>query len=197
MPPAHYSAAMTVAEIDAHLAKFSGPQATALVGTRDRIAAALPGAEQVIAYGMPTFKIDGDTVVGFEGFRAHNSLFPYSGEVVAMVADEVPDWQVSKGTIQFPFDQVFPTKLLRRVLATRIEEINASYPKKSGVSKVFYDNGRLKAKGRMRSGELHGAWQWWRRDGSLMRMGSFRNGVRVGEWVTYDRTGAVVKVTRF
>lgn len=65
------------------------------------------------------------------------------------------------------------------------------------MSKEFYDNGRLKAKGRMRNGDLHGAWQWWRRDGSLMRTGSFRDGVRVGQWVTYDRTGAVVKVTHF
>lgn len=96
----------TAAEIDAHLAKFSGPQAKALLGTRDRIATALPGAQQVLAYGMPTFKIDGDTVVGFEGFRAHNSLFPYSGSVVAMVAEEVPDWHVSKGTIQFPLGEV-------------------------------------------------------------------------------------------
>jgi uncharacterized protein YdhG (YjbR/CyaY superfamily) len=183
--------------VDAHLARFTGPQAKALQTTRERIAAALPGAVQVISYGMPTFKVDGVAVVGFDGFKGHNSLFPYSGSVVALVADARPQWAVSRGTIQFPVAQAFPAALLRRVIATRIAEINAGYPKSGGQTKEFYDNGRLKASGRMRAGQLHGAWRWWRRDGSLMRTGSFRDGARAGEWTTYDRDGRPVRTTRF
>ncbi len=145
---------------------------------------------------MPTFKVDGVAVVGFDGFKAHNSLFPYSGGVVALVADARPEWAVSKGTIQFPLAEPFPGPLLKRVLALRIDEINAGYPKRGGETKEFYDNGRLKLSGRVRNGELHGAWRWWRRDGSLMRSGSFRDGVQVGEWTTYDRAGQPVKTTR-
>ena len=39
----------------------------------------------------------------------------------------------------------------------RIAEINAGYPKKSGESREFYDNGFLKASGKVKDGELHGA----------------------------------------
>ncbi len=120
--------------VDAHLDRFTGAQAKALQTTRARIAAALPGAEQVISYGMPTFKVDGVAVVGFDGFKAHNSLFPYSGSVVALVADARPEWTVSKGTIQFPLAEAFPAALLKRVIALRIDEINAGYPKSGGVA---------------------------------------------------------------
>ena len=188
---------MSAHPVDAHLARFAGAQAQALQTTRERIAAALPGAEQVIAYGMPTFKVDGVAVVGFDGFKAHNSLFPYSGGVVALVADARPEWAVSKGTIQFPLAEPFPGPLLKRVLALRIDEINAGYPKRGGETKEFYDNGRLKLAGRVRAGQLHGAWRWWRRDGSLMRTGSFRDGVQTGEWTTYDRDSQPVKTTRY
>ena len=189
---------MSAADVDAHLERFAGAQAAALRKTRDLIAKALPGAEQVISYGMPTFKIDGVAVVGIEGFKQHNSLFPYSGEVLRLIEAEHADWVAAKGTVRFPMDRPFPAPLLKKVLALRIAEINASYPKKNGQTKEFYSNGVLKLKGRITpEGKMHGAWQWFRRDGSLMRSGSFRDEVQVGEWVTYDRDGNEVKRTRY
>ncbi len=183
---------MSAAEVDAHLDTFPEPQAAALRATRDLIAKELPGGEQVISYAMPTFKIDGIAVVGIEGFAAHNSLFPYSGSVLALIEAEHADWIAGKGTVRFPIDKPFPAPLLTRVLALRIEEINASFPKKNGQVREFHSNGFLKAKGRQDAdGNPHGRWQWWRSDGSLMRTGSFRNGVRTGEWLDYDR-GAVI-----
>jgi antitoxin component YwqK of YwqJK toxin-antitoxin module len=44
---------------------------------------------------------------------------------------------------------------------------------------------------------MHGAWSWYRTDGSLMRTGSFDRGRQVGIWRTYDRAGNVVKETPF
>ncbi len=45
--------------------------------------------------------------------------------------------------------------------------------------------------------EMHGYWEWFRADGTIMRSGTFDKGKQVGEWTTYDRSGAVVKVTSF
>ena len=56
-----------------------------------------------------------------------------------------------------------------------------------------YDNGTVKLRGAHLDGEMHGAWAFYRRDGSLMRSGSFDRGRQVGVWTTYDRTGAVVR----
>jgi antitoxin component YwqK of YwqJK toxin-antitoxin module len=45
-------------------------------------------------------------------------------------------------------------------------------------------------------GVLHGYWEWFRKDGTLMRSGFFDTGVQVGEWTTYDAKGNVYKVTK-
>lgn len=186
---------MTV--IDDHLRKFDAAQRAALEAVCTTIRSALPAAEETISYGMPTFKIAGVAVVGLDGFVKHNSLFPYSGGVLSEFADALSAYPQTKGSIHFPLDRAFPAPLLKRLLKTRIREINAAYPKKSGEMKEFYDNGQLKASGRMKGDTLTGAWEWFRRDGSLMRTGAFRAGQQVGEWTTYDSSGAVVKVTTF
>ncbi len=189
---------MTV--IDDHLARFGDAQRAALLGTVATIRRALPGAVEVISYGMPTFKVDGPTgvaAIGLDGFTQHNSLFPYSGRVLDELAAELARYEGTKGSIHFDRDRPFPAPLLKRILAVRVAEINASYPKKTGESREFYDNGFLKASGKVKGGQLHGPWRWFRRDGTIMRSGSFRAGEQVGEWVTYDRLGEPHKVTRF
>lgn len=60
-----------------------------------------------------------------------------------------------------------------------------------------YDNGQMRFRGANLEGQMHGPWEFYRRDGSLMRAGSFERGRQVGVWRTYDRTGRVVKETSF
>jgi antitoxin component YwqK of YwqJK toxin-antitoxin module len=60
-----------------------------------------------------------------------------------------------------------------------------------------YPNGNVRFRGANLNGQMHGPWEFFRADGSLMRAGSFERGRQVGLWRTYDRTGAVVKETRF
>jgi antitoxin component YwqK of YwqJK toxin-antitoxin module len=60
-----------------------------------------------------------------------------------------------------------------------------------------FANGRRKYEGFLLDGEMHGAWTWWRTDGSMMRTGAFERGRQVGVWRTYDRAGNVVKETTF
>jgi antitoxin component YwqK of YwqJK toxin-antitoxin module len=44
---------------------------------------------------------------------------------------------------------------------------------------------------------MHGAWSFYRKDGTLMRSGSFRTGEQVGTWITYDSAGQPHKETQF
>jgi antitoxin component YwqK of YwqJK toxin-antitoxin module len=60
-----------------------------------------------------------------------------------------------------------------------------------------YANGKVKLKGSRLDGDLHGAWEWYRTDGSLMRTGRFDRGKQIGIWRTFDRTGRMVKETEF
>ena len=60
-----------------------------------------------------------------------------------------------------------------------------------------YDNGQVRFHGANLDGEMHGPWEFFRKDGSLMRSGSFDRGRQVGPWRTFDRAGRVVKETNF
>lgn len=183
--------------VDTHLKRFPREQRAALEQVRRTIRAALPLAEEGLAYRMPAFRIDGIAVLSYDGFSRHNSLFPMSGSVTERLAAALAGFEMTKGSIHFPLDSPFPAPLLRRIIAIRIDDINASFPKTSGEMRHFYANGVLQSRGRMKGDEMHGAWEWFRKDGSRMRSGSFKAGVQVGEWTTYDRGGRVVKVTDF
>lgn len=62
---------------------------------------------------------------------------------------------------------------------------------------THYANGKLKFRGANVDGEMHGHWEFFRTDGSMMRAGDFDHGKQVGIWRTYDRAGRVVKETDF
>ena len=139
--------------IDDHLARFSGDQLAALTATVETIRRALPGAVEVISYGMPTFKAGdakGPAVIGLDGFTRHNSLFPYSGSIPTQFADELGRYEQTKGSIHFPVDRAFPATLLKRILKARIREINASYPKPNGEFRQYDGTGTLTTRGRIR-----------------------------------------------
>ena len=60
-----------------------------------------------------------------------------------------------------------------------------------------YPNGNVRSTGFHLRGEMHGAWIFYRLDGSIMRSGAFDRGRQVGTWTTFSRDGSVVKETVF
>lgn len=61
----------------------------------------------------------------------------------------------------------------------------------------FYENGLPRFKGEYLNGKMHGYWEFYRKDGSLMRSGTFNEEVQVGVWKTFARDGSLVKETKF
>ena len=62
---------------------------------------------------------------------------------------------------------------------------------------AHYDDGAVRYKGFQLDGQMHGAWEFFRKDGSLMRSGEFDRGEQIGIWKTFDRSGKVVTETEF
>lgn len=62
---------------------------------------------------------------------------------------------------------------------------------------AYYGTGAVKSRGRTLDGEMHGEWEFFRKDGSVMRTGAFDRGRQVGTWRTFDRAGRLVKETDF
>jgi uncharacterized protein YdhG (YjbR/CyaY superfamily) len=161
-------------------------QAQVLLELREKVQQILPGAQEKIFYKMPSFEVSGVIVLSYEGFNQHNSIFPGT-EAIKALERELAGYKTSKGTIQFQAEKLIPHALLKKILLTRIKLINASYPKASGEFLEFYDNGFLKARGKYRAGQMHGYWEFYRKDGSIMRSGKLSHDKPVGEWTTFPR----------
>lgn len=114
---------MSKAEVTAHLKKFDKPQRDALQAVRETIAEVVPEAEEVIKYGIPTFAINGKGFFGFDGFKKHNSLFPYSGSFNVIFKDELKDYEQTKSSIHFPIDKPFPKALLKKLVKARLKMV--------------------------------------------------------------------------
>ncbi|MEI8081610.1 MAG: DUF1801 domain-containing protein, partial [Actinomycetes bacterium] len=94
--------------IDDYLADVSEPQRSTLQSLRGTIARLLPDAEECISYGMPAFKLDGKAIAGFAAYKQHCSYFPHSGAVLEVLADDLLDYDWSKGTLRFAVDVPLP-----------------------------------------------------------------------------------------
>lgn len=182
--------------IDDYLAKIPEPQRSTLTELRARLRKILPHAEECISYSMPAIRTDGTVVAGFASFKKHCSYFPHSGSVLPALADKLKDHDADDGTLRFPVDKVLPLALLRLLVKERLKQESERIGP-SGQVRDFYDNGVLRFSGKRKAEKMHGAWKFYRKDGSLMRSGSFKDGEQVGTWVTWGRDGKVLKETTF
>lgn len=78
-----------------------------------------PDAEELISYGMPTYKCRG-FLASFGAFKKHCSFFP--GHTVADFTEELRPYRVAKGTVQFPHDKPLPEPLVRAMIRARLAE---------------------------------------------------------------------------
>lgn len=174
-------------EITALIKRHPANQAKVLTELRTLIKKLVPGATERVFYQMPSFELSGVILLSYDGFKEHSSIFP-GPEAIKLLEKDLAKLKTSKGAIQFDKDKLPPAALIKKIVHARIKLINASYPKSSGEFMEFYDNGYLKAKGKYREGEMHGYWEFFRRDGSIMRSGKLSHGEPIGEWQTYIRS---------
>jgi len=110
--------------VDEYLAGVScGEARTCLSRLRAIIREEAPEAEEVIRYGIPTYKLCG-FLASFAAFKNHCSFFP--GHTVADFSDELKGFVVAKGTIRFRHDKPLPEALVRSMIRTRLAENTAA-----------------------------------------------------------------------
>lgn len=106
-----------------------------LAKVRGAIKKALPNAEEVISYQIPAYKVGGRNVIFFAGWKSHYAIYPIGALVAASMADELADFEISKGTIRFPLDAPVPVRLIGRIAKLRAKEIAELGPAKQKVVK--------------------------------------------------------------
>jgi uncharacterized protein YdhG (YjbR/CyaY superfamily) len=101
--------------VDEYIATHPGEVQAILQPVRSTIRRALPAAEEVISYQIPTYKLHGGNVLYFAGWKKHYSLYPATDRLVAAFKDDLAPYEVNKGTIRFPFSEPVPVKLIGRI----------------------------------------------------------------------------------
>jgi len=120
--------------------EYIASQPEAVQGVLERVRSAIrksvPGAEEVISYKIPTYKLQGGPVLYFAGWKKHYSLYPATGRVITAFKNDLAPYEVNKSTIRFPLSQPVPVKLIERIAKFRAMEVaehekpKAAAPKK-------------------------------------------------------------------
>jgi uncharacterized protein YdhG (YjbR/CyaY superfamily) len=109
--------------MDAYLASVPADQRAALEKLRRDIKAAAPQAEEGVSYGLPAFRLEGRPLACFAAAANHCSLYPMSGTVMRTLAADLVRYETSKGTIRFPAAKPLPGTLVRKIVKTRMAEL--------------------------------------------------------------------------
>lgn len=117
MPKTHFKS------VDEYIAAQPGPVKKVLRLVRSTIRKALPGAEEVISYNIPAYKMHDERVIYFAGWKQHFSLYPAGARLAAAFKKELAPYEMRKGTIRFPLSEPVPVKLITRIAKFRAKEL--------------------------------------------------------------------------
>lgn len=104
-------------DIAAHIAQFPEHIQVQLSALHAFILDEVPGLTQKIAYGIPTFQLNGKNFIHFAGYSKHIGLYPGAKGIAAFSAEfEKRNYKFSKGAVQFPVKEALPLDLVQDIL---------------------------------------------------------------------------------
>ena len=104
--------------VDEYIASFPAEVSDRLARIRAIILSEAPEAVESIAYGMPTYSLNG-TLLHMAAFSKHLGLYaawPSTPEL----QQQCQAYASGKGTLQFPYRQALPESLIREVICDRV-----------------------------------------------------------------------------
>jgi uncharacterized protein YdhG (YjbR/CyaY superfamily) len=90
---------------------------------RKRILEIIPSAEEVVSYGMPAFKVNGNIVAGLLSNKFHIGYYPFSGSVLHLFEKELAKFKTTKSALHIPIDKPLSKTLLSKLIKARIKQI--------------------------------------------------------------------------
>ena len=107
--------------VDEYLAALQPGPRKALQQLRQALRAAAPDAEECMSYGIPALR-QGRLLVGFGATKHHLALYAMSGTALGALEHDLTGYDVSKGTVRFDWSKPLPKRLVRELVALRLEE---------------------------------------------------------------------------
>ncbi|MBV9080939.1 MAG: DUF1801 domain-containing protein [Elusimicrobia bacterium] len=108
-------------EVDRYIAGFPIGVRRTLKNIRALVQAVAPQSEEVLRYGIPTYRIDGKNLIHFGAWKRSISLYP-APRGDAALRRAIKPYLNAKSTLRFPLEEPVPYELIAEVLANLIAE---------------------------------------------------------------------------
>ena len=112
---------MKTSPVDSYIKRFPEGTIEKLKTIRSIAQDIVPGAEEVISYGVPTVKLKGKYVVYYAGYKTHIGLYPAPVDHPDFKEDLKP-FKSGRATLKFPLDKKLPLQLIKRVIKHLLKE---------------------------------------------------------------------------
>ena len=110
--------------VDEYLAGLPGDVRGRMQTLRNLVHRVVPGVEERIRYAMPTFALDGRSVVHLAAWKNHIALYPLP-ELPGDLAAEAERWRGTKDAMQLPHDRPLPLELVEQVVRALVDRARA------------------------------------------------------------------------
>jgi uncharacterized protein YdhG (YjbR/CyaY superfamily) len=107
---------MPAVTVDEYLADLPQEVRARMQTLRELVHRVVPGTEERIRYGMPTFAVDGRSVVHLAAWKKHIALYPLP-QLPGELAAEAERWRGAKDAMQLPHDRPLPLDLIEQVVS--------------------------------------------------------------------------------
>ena len=109
-------------DIAEYLAGLPADQQAAIENLRRQVKAAAPQVEEVIAWGVPQFKVNGKYIGGVAAYKKHVSFGPWGGWQSVMDESELEGIAHTGMTLQFTLENPLPDALVAKLVHGKILE---------------------------------------------------------------------------
>lgn len=107
--------------VDEYIATFP-PEVQQILGEiRQTVKKSAPEAEELIAYRMLAYQLNGKPLVYFAAFKKHIGFYPLP-HVIDTFKEELAKYKHAKGSIQFQLDEPIPYDLIAKIAKFRVSE---------------------------------------------------------------------------
>ena len=113
---------MPIKTIDEFISQYPPEVQTILQKIRALIQKSAPGAEEAMAYGIPTFKLNSKNLVHFSAFKEHIGFYPTPAGIEKF-RKELSAYEGAKGSVKFPLTKPVPYALIGRITQFRVKEV--------------------------------------------------------------------------
>jgi uncharacterized protein YdhG (YjbR/CyaY superfamily) len=108
-------------DVEKYIQQFPSDVQQILKKIRKLILDNAPDVEELMAYGMPAYKINKKPLVYFAGYEKHIG-FSATPSGHSEFKDELSKYKQGKGSVQFPLNKPIPYDLIENIVKFRVAE---------------------------------------------------------------------------